>query len=71
MDRSEYISDEQVVQRVNTAVKLAIEKKKATNTPIVLYDRKEKTIYQLNSDGTKTVIQRHTRGRYSERINEQ
>lgn len=64
----EYITDEQVVSRANAAVKIAIEKKKAMQTPIVTYDRKTQKIYQTNPDGSKTVIgDRSTRGRYSER----
>lgn len=69
MERENYISDEQVVKRANAAVKLAIDKKKITETPIVIYDRKAKTICHLNSDGTQTVVStRKTVGRYSERV---
>ncbi|MBQ4648297.1 MAG: hypothetical protein IJN86_00895 [Clostridia bacterium] len=68
MDRDNYISDEQVIKRANAAVKFAIEKKKITNTPIVAYDRKSGVVYNLNSDGSKTVVAtRTTKGRYSER----
>ena len=34
MDRKDYISDNEVVERANAAVRFAIEKKKITNTPI-------------------------------------
>ncbi len=69
MKRSEYISDEQVVKRVNTAVRFAIEKKRAMGVPVVVYDRETGNICQLQKDGTKTVIsQRKVRGRYSERV---
>lgn len=69
MKRSEYISDSQVVQRVNSAVKLAIEKKKAMGVPVVVYDRATGNVCHLQEDGTKVVVsQRKARGRYSERI---
>ena len=69
MDRKEYISDEQVAKRANAAVKLALEKKKVTETPIVVYDRETKNIYNLNPDGSRTLVgKRKTVGRYSERI---
>ncbi|MGN0163561.1 MAG: hypothetical protein ACI4EA_08310 [Candidatus Ornithomonoglobus sp.] len=71
MQRQEYITDEQVVARANAAVRIAIEKKKAMQTPIVIYDSKTQKIYQKNPDGTKTVIgERIKRGRYSERYNQ-
>ena len=70
MDRKDYISDEEVVERANAAVRFALEKKKITNTPITAYDRKTGTIYTLNSDGSKTVIKSSVgRGRYNERVN--
>ena len=70
MKRSEYITDNQVVTRANSAVTRAIEKKRITDTPVVVYDRSTQRICNLNSDGTRTPIsERRTRGRYSERIN--
>lgn len=69
MDRDKYITDAQVVKRANAAVKLAIEKKKITETPIVVYDRATQNICHLNSDGSLYVVgKRRTVGRYSERI---
>lgn len=69
MDRENYIPDDQVVKRANAAVKIAIERKKVIETPIVIYDRKTKEICKLNADGTRFVIgERKTVGRYSERI---
>lgn len=68
MDRENYISDEQVIKRANAAVKFAIEKKKITNSPIVVYDRKSGVVYSVNSDGSRTTLAaRTTKGRYSER----
>ncbi len=64
----EYITDEQVVKRAKAAVKLAIEKKKAMGTPIVVYDGKNQSIYKINADGSKTLIGKGSgKGRYSER----
>ena len=72
MEREHYIDDAQVVKRANEAVKLALYKKKVTETPIVVYDRKAKTIYNLKADGTREVLcERKTVGRYSERCKEQ
>lgn len=69
MKREEYISDEQVVKRVNAAVKIELEKKKAMDIPAAVYDRKTQKIYQINSDGSKAELgQRIRKGRYSEQI---
>ncbi|MDE7223695.1 MAG: hypothetical protein K2O34_07955 [Acetatifactor sp.] len=69
MRREEYISDEMVVKRVNEAVRLELEKKRALDVPIVRYDRETQIIYQENSDGSKVEVgRRMRRGRYSERI---
>lgn len=69
MKQEEYISDEAVVKRVNAAVKIELEKKKAMDIPAVVYDRKTQIIYHENSDGSRVEIgQRMRKGRYSERI---
>lgn len=69
MEMKEYISDEQVVKRANAAVKIELEKKKAMDVPIAVYDRKTQTIYEEDSNGSrKEVGKRLRRGRYSERI---
>lgn len=71
MKREEYISDEQVVKRANAAIKIELEKKKVMGMPIAVYDRKTKTVYQVNSDGSRTELATRIRkGRYSERITE-
>lgn len=68
MDRKDYISDAQVVKRANASVRLAIEKKKITQAPIVVYDRQTKEICHLKPDGSKVHVgTRTTVGRYSER----
>lgn len=72
MKREEYISDAAVVKRVNAAVKLELEKKKAMDIPIVVYDRETQIIYQENSDGSRVEVGRRMRkGRYSERVREE
>ncbi len=69
LKREEYISDEAVVKRVNAAVKIELEKKKAMDIPAVVYDRKTQIIYHENSDGTRVEIgKRMRKGRYSERV---
>lgn len=69
MERNEYITDEQVVKRAKAAVRLAIEKKKVLGSPIVAYDSENNEIYQINNDGSKTVLGKGIGGgRYSERV---
>lgn len=69
MRREEYISDEMVVKRVNEAVRIELEKKRALDVPIVTYDRETQIIYQENSDGSRVEVgRRMRRGRYSERV---
>lgn len=69
MNKSEYIHDGQVVRMANSAVKLAIEKKKTLGVPVVVYDRKTGNICHLQENGEKVVVsQRAKRGRYSERV---
>lgn len=69
MSNINYISDAQVVKRANAAVKIELEKKKAMEVPIAVYDRKTQRIYQQDSDGTRTIVaERIRKGRYSERV---
>lgn len=64
-----HITDEQVVKRANAAVKLEIEKMKAIEAPVFVYDRKKQVVLRRNKDGTETeVAKRLRKGRYSERI---
>lgn len=72
MNREEYISDETVVKRANAAVRIELEKKKAMDIPVVIYDRETQIIYKENSDGTRVEAgKRMRKGRYSERITEE
>ena len=69
MKREDYISDEAVVKRANEAVRIELEKKKAMDIPVVIYDSDKQIIYQENSDGTRIEAGRRLRkGRYSERV---
>ena len=69
MRREEYISDAAVVKRANAAVRIELEKKKALDIPIVVYDRKTQTIYHESADGKRVEIgKRMRKERYSERI---
>lgn len=69
MKKSEYIRDGYVVKMANSAVKLAIQKKKTLGVPVVVYDRKTGNICHLQENGKKVVVlQREKRGRYSERV---
>lgn len=67
-----YITDEQVVKRANAAVELEIEKLKAIDAPVIVYDRKKQVVLRRNNDGTETEIGKRLRkGRYSERISKE
>ena len=69
MERKDYITDEQVVKRAMAAVELEIERQKALDIPITIYDREKKVILQKNSDGSVVEVGKRLRkGRYSERI---
>jgi len=69
MKREEYISDSQVVKRANAAVKIELDKMKALDIPVAVFDRKTQIIYQKNSDGSKVAVGEGIRkGRYSERV---
>ena len=61
------LTDEETVARVQTAVKLAIEKQKAMGIDIVKYDPKSQCLYTVDSAGNRTIIQENVkRVRYSE-----
>ena len=53
-----YVTDEMVVKRANAAVKLALEKNRALDIPSIVYDSKEKMIYELHSDGSRVAVGR-------------
>lgn len=60
-------NDEEVVKRAVAAVKLDLEKKKILNAPIYVYDRNDKKVYQLKSDGTRVAVaDRIRKGSYCE-----
>lgn len=61
MEREEYISDEDVVKRANAAVRIELEKKKVLGIPVVVFDRKTRTIYEVNSDGSKVAVDQKVR----------
>lgn len=64
-----YITDEQVVKRANAAVEIEIEKLKALDAPIFIYDRKKQVVVRRNSDGTEIEVGKRLRkGHYSERV---
>lgn len=67
--KTNYITDEQVVKRANAAVELEIEKLKAVEAPVIIYDRKKQVVVKRNNDGTETEVGKRLRkGRYSERM---
>lgn len=69
MKREDYISDALVVKRVNEAIRIELEKKKAMGVPVFIYDRETQSIYQQNSDGSRVEVgKRMRKERYSERV---
>lgn len=71
MSRDDYISDERVVKLAAEAVRLELEKKKALDIPIVIFDSKTQKIYKEYSNGHREEIADRLReGRYSERFAE-
>lgn len=67
--KKDYITDEQVVRRANAAVELEIQKLKAMDVPIIVYDRERQVIIKRNSDGTEVEVGKRLRkGHYSERV---
>ena len=69
--KNNYITDEQVVKRAKAAVELEIQKLKAMDIPVVVYDRKRQVVVSRNSDGTEVEVGKPLRkGHYSERVAE-
>ena len=69
MKKTHYITDEQVVKRANAAVELEIEKLKALDAPVIVYDRKRQIIVKRNKDGSEVEVGKRLRkGHYSERV---
>lgn len=61
------ISDKDVVKRVKSAVKIDMEKRKAMNAPIAVFDAESGNVYAQYNDGTRVLIgSRIKRGGYSE-----
>lgn len=50
------LTDEQIEERAQAAVRLALEKQKALGVPIVFCDPKTRKIYKLLADGTKVEV---------------
>lgn len=67
--KTNYITDEQVVKRANAAVELEIQKLKALDAPVIVYDREKHSVIRRNNDGTEVEVGKPLRkGHYSERI---
>lgn len=64
------ISDKDVVKRVKSAVKIDMEKRKAMNAPIAVFDAESGNVYAEYSDGTRVLMgNRIKRGGYSDQSN--
>lgn len=65
------ITDADVVKRVKSAVKIDIEKKKAMNAPIAVFDAKSGNVYAEYSDGRRVLMgSKIKRGNYGEQTND-
>ena len=51
--RERSISDAETVRRARKAVELELEKRKAMNMPIAVFDKKEKKVFACYPDGTR------------------
>ena len=61
------VSDKEVVERVKSAVKIDIEKKKAMNVPVAVFDAETGNVYAEYNDGTKILMgSRIKKGSYGE-----
>jgi len=59
------ITDAEVVKRVKSAINIDIEKKKAMNIPIAVFDAESGKIYAEYNDGTRVLMgNRLKRGNY-------
>lgn len=64
------ISDKDVVKRVKSAVKIDMEKRKAMNAPIAVFDAESGNVYAEYSDGTRVLMgNRIKMGGYSDQSN--
>ena len=64
------VTDEDVVKRVKSAVKIDIEKRKVMNAPIAVFDPESGNVYAQYSDGRRVLMgNRIKRGGYSEQSN--
>ena len=50
------LTDADIVKRVKSAVKIDIEKKKAMNAPIAVYDHETGNVYAEYSDGRRILM---------------
>lgn len=73
MSKKEYeydntrITDADVVKRIQSAVKIDIEKRKAMNAPIAVYEPETGNVYAEYSDGKRILMgSKIKRGSYSE-----
>lgn len=67
--KKDYITDEQVIKRANAAVEIEIQRLKALDIPVVVFDREKQVVVKRNSDGTEVEVGKPLRkGHYSERV---
>ena len=61
------ITDADVVKRVKSAIKFDIEKRKAMNVPVAVFDAETGNVYAEYNDGTRVLMgSRIKRGGYGE-----
>ena len=57
IERERSISDSQTVQRARKAVELELEKRKALDLPIAVFDKKTRKVYACYPDGTRVEME--------------
>ncbi len=55
-EKERMLSDAESVRRAKKAVELELEKRKALDLPIAVFDQKEGKVYACYPDGTKVVM---------------
>lgn len=68
MNKKKLLTDEEVVSRVQSSVKIAIAKQEAMGIAVVRYDPEKSCFYVKGQDGTRKILKQGVkRVRYSER----
>lgn len=65
-ERERTLSDAETVRRARKAVELELEKRRAMDMPIAVYDKKTRKVYACFADGTKIDMEEYKKNRLCE-----